>query len=281
MKIELIHTQKALGKTFLTLAPYSVNPYRGCEFRCKYCYAQYNKNVKRDVLGVKINLPQILKKELKYKKVNKVVLGGSCECFLYSELKYKITYKILEILNEHNINYIILTKSSLIKEYLSLIQKENCKIFFTFNFTQERIKRALEENSPSLKSRLEAIKAIKEKGIAFRLHIGPFIPYISDLDEIFSLFKDIAYDINIELYHHRLGNFNQVIESLKKNNISQERIEKLISVYKHEKNYYNFSEKLKEEILKKAKNYNFKIFYIVPRWQDYYTQDIDYEKPLL
>ena len=281
MKIELIHTQKALGKTFLTLAPYSVNPYRGCEFRCKYCYAQYNKNVKRDVLGVKINLPQILEKELKYKRVEKVVLGGSCECFTYSELKYRITHKILEILNRNNISYIILTKSNLIKEYLPLIQEnKESKIFFTFNFTQEEIKNILEEKSPSLTSRLEAIKEMKEKGVYFRIHMGPFIPYISDLDEIFSLFKDIAYDINIEIYHHRLGNFNQVIESLRENNVSYEKIEKLVSVYNQEENFYKFSREFKEEILEKAKGYRFRIFYIVPRWESYYTQDINYEKPV-
>ena len=281
MKIKLIRTQKTLSRTPLTLASYIINPYRGCEFGCKYCYARYNKNVKEDILGIKINIPQVLEKELKYIKVDKVILGGSCECFTYSELKYKITYRILEILNEHNISYIILTKSNLIEKYLSLIQKnKDNKIFFTFNFAQEDTKRILEEKSPSLEARIKAIKRIKEKGIRFRIHIGPFIPYVSQLDNIFSLFKDIAYKINIELYHYRLGNFPQVIESLKTFDFDEEKIKKLISIYENKDNFYNFSEQFKEEILKKAKNFNFKIYYIVPQWEGYYNQDINYERCL-
>jgi len=76
MEIKLIKTQKVLAPTQITLAPFCINPYRGCEFGCLYCYTRLTKASKRDkeTLGIKINAPLILEKELKYRNVEKVIL---------------------------------------------------------------------------------------------------------------------------------------------------------------------------------------------------------------
>ena len=73
MQIKLIQTQKALSPTQIKLADYVINPYRGCEFGCLYCYANENKNIREGsgrILSVKINYPEILEKELRLKKPN-------------------------------------------------------------------------------------------------------------------------------------------------------------------------------------------------------------------
>jgi DNA repair photolyase len=151
MEIKIIHTQKVLSKTQISLADYVINPYQGCEFGCVYCYSQENKNLKNknffQFLGVKINAPSVLEKELKINKPKRVLLGSTTECFLYQELKYKITQKILFLLNKHHIPYTILTKSSLIKNFLSLIRKnKDNKIFFTLNFSSDYFIKLFEKN---------------------------------------------------------------------------------------------------------------------------------------
>ncbi|RKY41254.1 MAG: hypothetical protein DRP81_08590 [Candidatus Omnitrophota bacterium] len=281
MKIKLIKTQRVLAPTQITLAPFCINPYRGCEFGCLYCYTKLTKIAQRDkeTLGVKINAPLILEKELKYRNVEKVILGSSCECFTYAELTYGISKKIIQILNKNNISYTILTKSPLIQKYLSLIKvnKKNC-IFFTFNFSKEKIKSLIEENSPSLKRRLAVIREIKRVGIPLRIHIGPFIPYLSSLEEIFPLIKGLTTEVNIELYHSKMGSFFEILEKIKK--VDEGLSKSIENIYRDRESYYNFSEKLKETTLQLNKKYNFKLYFIIPDFDKFYNSKITYESTI-
>ncbi|MDD5070786.1 MAG: hypothetical protein PHV17_08670, partial [Candidatus Omnitrophica bacterium] len=161
MQIKLIKTEKVLSKTQITLSDYVINPYRGCEFGCLYCYGQSNKNINKNSfatqIGIKVNSPQILEKELRYKRPKRVLLGSTTECFQYIEEKYRITEQIIRILNKNNVAYTILTKSPLITKYLPIISenKEN-KIYFTFNFSSDKLIQAFEKKTSSLKERLRA-----------------------------------------------------------------------------------------------------------------------------
>jgi len=276
MEIKVIKTSRVISPTLMTIAPYAINPYRGCELGCLYCYVQLTKNFKRNFLGVKMNAPLILEKELKTKNVKRVVLGSSCECFTYAELKFKITEKILNILNKYRINYTILTKSTVIENYLDLIKnnQNNC-IFFTFNFTSEKIKSLLEVASPSLKKRLHTLENIIKLDIKLRIHIGPFIPYFSTLEEIFLLFKNKIKNINIELYHSKMGNFKEILSKLK--NFNMKLASKLEDIYRSPSSYYNFSQDLKERAQQLNKNYNYRLNFIVPEFDKFYDSKITYD----
>ena len=85
MQIKLIRTQKVLSLTQISLADYAINPYRGCSFGCLYCYSRENKNIKKEAfftrLDAKINAPEVLERELKYKRPKRVLLGSTTECF--------------------------------------------------------------------------------------------------------------------------------------------------------------------------------------------------------
>jgi DNA repair photolyase len=179
MDIKLINTQKVLSPTQIRLADYVINPYRGCEFGCSYCYSQKNKNLKDgnffSCLGVKINAPAVLTKELRYTNPKRVLLGSTTECFQYQEAKYKISEQILNLLNNFDIPYTILTKSHLIVNNVSQIEKnKNNKIYFTLNHSSDAMIRLFEKKSPAIKERLEALAQIADRKIALRVHIGPF-----------------------------------------------------------------------------------------------------------
>jgi len=285
MNVKLINTQKTLSPTNITLAGYVINPYRGCEFGCLYCYCRQNKNVKKEdfsnFLGVKINAPCQLKKELQFKRPKRVLLGSVTECFQYQEPKYKISEEILKILNSENIPYTILTKSHLIKNYLALIAKnKKNKIYFTLNLSRDNMIKALEPRSGALKERLKTIDEIIRAGINLRIHIGPFIPFISNLKEIFTLIPLKAKEADIELYHNKQGNFKAIlsaVESLSGKEISKQ----LENIYSSKENYLSFAEATKEEAKKLKKQYNLKIFYIIPDFDEYYNSLIDYENTLL
>ncbi|MFH1767825.1 MAG: radical SAM protein [Candidatus Omnitrophota bacterium] len=282
MNIKLINTQRVLSPTAMTLGDYAVNPYRGCEFACIYCYGKLAKNIEKNpgAVCVKINAADILEKELKYRKIKRVVLGTSCECFTYAELRFSITEKIIALLNKNAVPFIILTKSSLIEKYLPLIKRSrDKKIFFTFNFASEDIKRLLEKRSPSLLKRLKTLAAIKEMKIPLRVHIGPFIPYLSDLEKIFGMVKDVSDEINLEIYHSKMGNFNKVIGIIR--NWDKSIADKIKAIYKDRDSYYNFSENLRDKLKKLNRAYRYKIYYIVPEFDTFYDSRINYEQPLV
>ena len=155
MKITALKTQKLLCPTQINLAEFVINPYRGCEFGCKYCYCRQNKNIRarKDnwgrFLDVKTDAAKILEKELTYIGPKKIMFGSTTECFQAKEKKLKITESILKIIKEKNIPIVILTKSDLIKEYIELINfhPEN-KVYFTFMFQDNKIKNLFEAKSP-------------------------------------------------------------------------------------------------------------------------------------
>lgn len=278
MEIELIKTQKVLSPTQISLADYVINPFRGCEFGCAYCYSQENKNFSQSVKA-KINAPQVLEKELRFIRPKRVLLGSTTECFQYAELSYHLTEQILKILNAHSIPCTILTKSHLIKNYLGLIvQNKANKIYFTLNCASDKIIRGLEGKSPDLAKRRETIHAVLDAGIALRIHIGPFIPEISDLKKIVELIPETVAEIDVELYHSCMGNFPQVLAAAKKH-LGADAAEKLAEVYADQGNYARFAGDLKAEILKlKKSGRNF--FYIVPDYKKFYDGSINYEQPV-
>jgi DNA repair photolyase len=282
MDIKLITTHKVLSPTLMTVADYAINPYRGCEFNCLYCYAQFTKTAQKgkNSLGVKENAPYILEKELKNRKVKSVVLGSSCESMTYAEKEHRITEKILEILNTHEIPVTILTKSPFITEYADLISKNSQnRIFFTYNFSDETVKTMFEQSSPGLAQRIKAMAIIREKGIRLRAHIGPYIPYVSDLHDIFEQLATVSDTVNIELYHNKMGNFDEIISRLKSRD--RQIAENLYNVYTSKTNYYDFSRMLKKDILDLNRTYGFTVYYIEPQYGDYYNSQIDYEHPLI
>jgi len=283
LETKQIITERVLAPTQISLADYVINPYRGCGFGCLYCYAQKNKNIRKqkikNSLGVKINAPSVLEKELKNIRPRKILLGSTVECFQEIEKKYRITKKILDILLKKQIPCLILTKSSLIKEYLEIISqnKEN-EIYFTLNLASQKIINILEPGSSSLNSRLDTIKEIKTKKIKLRIHMGPFIPYLSNLPEILSLLPKKIKTFNVELYHAKMGNFNALIKKVGEN--LPEKKEQLLDVYRSQKKYSGYAQKLKKSILQLKQKRNSNFFYLAPDFRQYYLPTANYNYKL-
>lgn len=285
MDIKLVTTQKVLSPTQISLADYVINPYRGCEFGCTYCYSQENKNLKDssffNCLGVKINAPQILEKELRYTNPKRVLLGSTTECFQYQETKYKITEQILELLNSFDIPYTILTKSHLITENIRQIEKNrNNKIYFTLNHSSDTIIRLFEKRSPLIKERIEALRQLTDRKIALRVHIGPFIPHLTPLKDILAIIPKEIKEVDIELYHRKMGNFEAILDIVEAS-IGAATKEKISAIYRSEENYRQFAQTLKEEARELNTQYGFKIFLLIPDFDEFYNPGMDYENSII
>lgn len=210
------------------LADYCINCYVGCEHGCKYCYAYsitkkfaLHEEAWGKFVDVKINAPEILKKEILRKKKGKVFLSSLTDPYQPLEKKYQLTRKCLEILLKHQFPIIIQTKSDLILRDLDLLKKfKSCEIGFTITTLDEEIREKFEPNSSPVKEKLEAIKVLKENGIFVYVFFGPVLPYLSDknLDGYFEKMAELKVDeVWVDKLNLKPGVWESVSKVLKEN----------------------------------------------------------------
>jgi len=177
-----IFVKNALTKSGLENTDYSLNPYKGCEHQCVYCYAPYVTHISldewRNVVYVKRNLPTVLDKELKKKK-GFVTLGSVTDVYQPSEKKYEITRRCLEILLKHRVPISILTKSSLVLRDLDLLSRfSEAHVGITLTTLDDSLRKKVEANSSSVDERLEVLQESEGKAIRY-IFVGPILPGIT------------------------------------------------------------------------------------------------------
>ncbi|MDT7891271.1 MAG: radical SAM protein [Thermoproteota archaeon] len=162
----------------------AINPYIGCQHRCLYCYATYEWAPDfYDKIYVKENADKILKVELPLHGISTpVMIGTSTDSYQPVELKFKITRRIIEILQKHQVTYYIFTKSTAVLRDLDLHAKYKDKCFIIWSLTtiDEKIKRKIEPFAASASKIFEAMRIMRKNGITCGINIDPIMPCIND-----------------------------------------------------------------------------------------------------
>jgi len=184
-KINEIRAKTILTKTALPGCDYVVNPYNGCQFACMYCYAAQIARWKHpgeewgSYLDVKINAPELLKKELP--KISDTIFFSSVtDPYTGLEAKYQLTRKCLKVLvdADYQGKISLQTKSPLVTRDIDLLKKlKNVSIGFTVTTLDDQVSRFLEVAAPPVSARLEAIKKLTAVGISTYAFVGPVLPH--------------------------------------------------------------------------------------------------------
>lgn len=224
MNIQEITTKAILSKSKLPESTYSINPYVGCLHGCIYCYARFMKRFTGhkekwgQYLDIKINGACVLRKELarkQFKDTDVVLLSSVTDPYQPVERKYALTRSILEVLLEHQVPISILTKSDLVLRDLDLLaQFNNCEVGLTIITLDKNVSSIFEPRSPSPDKRLEALKGLHEHGIKTYAFIGPILPYLTDIEELFIATRDIADVVMAESLNVKCGNWDDIQEAL-------------------------------------------------------------------
>ena len=183
MKTREIFSRTILTKTGIPSFDYCINPYVGCGHGCRYCYASFMKRFTGhrepwgEFVDVKINAPQVLRRQLKRAKPGTVLLSSVTDPYQPLEKTYRLTRGCLEALLEHDFSVDLLTRSPLCLRDLDLIRQfKEIDVGFSLGTHDERIKALFEPRSPSLKSRAEALRALHRAGVGTYAFIGPMLP---------------------------------------------------------------------------------------------------------
>jgi DNA repair photolyase len=173
---------------------WTINPYRGCEFACKYCYARYTHEFMemRDgvefeqKIFVKQHAADLLRQELRHvKSGEEIAIGTATDPYQPAERQFEVTRAILEEFARHKGFEIgIVTKSNLIlrdTEILKQIAKAN-KLFVNLTITtlNADLARILEPRAPRPDLRLDAMRKLNEAGVDAGVICAPVLPEITD-----------------------------------------------------------------------------------------------------
>nr|WP_233790300.1 PA0069 family radical SAM protein [Dyadobacter sp. CY343] len=173
---------------------HSVNPYRGCEHGCIYCYARnsheylgYSAGLDFETkIVVKKNAPQLLEKLFNSKKwePTSIHISGNTDCYQPGEKRYRITRQLLEICLRYRNPVSVLTKNALILRDLDLFEKlaKLNLVHGAISITSlnEDLRQKLEPRTVTGKRRLQVVKALTEVGVPMGVMTAPIIPGLND-----------------------------------------------------------------------------------------------------
>ncbi len=173
---------------------WTINPYRGCEFACKYCYARYTHEFMelRDGLEfeqkiyVKQHAADLLRRDLKkVKPGEEIAIGTATDPYQPAERRYGVTRAILEELARHRgLDLGIVTKSNLILRDVDVLREiarhNQLYINLTITTLNVDLARILEPRAPRPDLRLEAMRRLNEAGVPAGVICAPVLPGITD-----------------------------------------------------------------------------------------------------
>lgn len=189
------------AKTILTRntspdIPFSVslNPYRGCEHGCIYCYARPTHSYLGLSPGLdfesrifaKVNAPDLLRRELAKPSYSPepIALGVNTDAYQPCERKLRLTRRILEVLYECRQPAYLITKNALIERDLDLIaamaKERLTAVTITITTLDHEVARTLEPRCASPARRLETVRRLTQAGVPVWVNAAPVIPFIND-----------------------------------------------------------------------------------------------------
>src|SRR5882724_4344739 len=175
---------------------WTINPYRGCEIGCKYCYARYahefmelDPQAFEEKIYAKSAPAVLLRQELaKIDKREHIAIGTATDPYQPAERRFARTRSILEVFaRERNWHLGITTKSDLITRDLDLLREISRRnvlsIHITITTIDEKLARLIEPRAPRAALRLDTVRKLRAAGVCVAVFPNPIMPGITDSEK--------------------------------------------------------------------------------------------------
>lgn len=242
---------------------YDINVYRGCSHRCVYCYARYSHDYIDggsffgDIYA-KMNIADVLERELKTFDKQTVNLGGVCDSYQRAERDIKLMPKVLKVLAAHDIPIVVSTKSTLVLRDIELLSKMDARVAFTVTTMSETVAKLIEPGASPPKERIDAVRQLSEAGLKTGVHLMPIIPYLTSdmksLEAVYSAAKDagamyvLAGAVNL-IGSTRKGFFDSIRQSF------PYEYGKINSLFHDKHEYMQYKDRLRHNLSSLANTY--------------------------
>ena len=176
---------------------WSLNPYRGCEFACRYCYARYTHEFMElresvdfeDKIYAKSSIAALLRRDLRRIDGGKgIAIGTATDPYQPAERRFHRTRAALEVFAQQTgLALSITTKSDLVTRDIPLFQeiakRNSISVNITITTLDTSLARLLEPRAPRPELRLKAVEAIANAGIPVGVFPNPIMPLITDRED--------------------------------------------------------------------------------------------------
>ena len=207
---------------------WSLNPYRGCQHGCAYCYARpththlgFGAGTDFDTrIVVKRNLPEVFRRELARGKAKGtwIALSGVTDPYQPIESHYKITRQCLEAAREFRRPIGIVTRGSLVRRDAELLAEmariAPVRVHISIPFVDPDVSRAIEPAAPAPAARFETLRILSEAGVPTGVAVAPVIPGLNDdqIPEILQRARDAGAERTFTILLRLPGEAREVFE---------------------------------------------------------------------
>jgi DNA repair photolyase len=174
----------------------SINPYRGCEHGCAYCYARPSHAHMglspgldfESRLFAKTNIAEALERDLRKPayRCRAIMLGANTDPYQPIERQHRLTRQLLEVLEAYQHPVAIVTKSNLVLRDLDILgpmaEKGLASVAVSVTTLDRQLSRQLEPRAPTPEKRLQAIRGLTQAGIPACVFAAPMIPFLNDAE---------------------------------------------------------------------------------------------------
>jgi DNA repair photolyase len=184
---------------------WTINPYRGCEFACRYCYARYTHEFMElppeafeQKIFVKQNAAWLLEQELKQVRPGEeIALGTATDPYQPWERRARVTESLLEVLaRQRGLRIGVVTKSTLIERDIPwlrrIAEKNTLVLHLTITTPNAALARVLEPRAPRPDLRLRTVSRLRQAGLRTGILCSPLLPGITDTGKALDLMASKA-----------------------------------------------------------------------------------------
>lgn len=191
-----LESRNWIGRCSNTNKPFdwTINPYRGCEIGCKYCYARYTHEFMELSPGVDFETKIFAKhwsassfaSELaRIPRGEMIAIGTATDPYQPAERRYGLTRKMLEIFaKDYGRSIYLTTKSDLVQRDIDLFvemgRRNRVGVTLTITTVDEELARLIEPRAPRPSLRLKAVQALADAGVRTGVSLSPVIPGLTD-----------------------------------------------------------------------------------------------------
>jgi DNA repair photolyase len=173
---------------------WTINPYRGCQHACAYCFARQSHSYLELDTGadfdtkvvVKVNAPELVRRKMASPAWSgeHIAMGTNVDCYQRAEGRYQLMPGIIGALKDAANPFSILTKGTLILRDIGLLAQAaevtDVGLNVSVGFVDKELWRSVEPGTPAPARRLEACAVLNERGLRCGVLMGPVVPFLSD-----------------------------------------------------------------------------------------------------
>jgi len=186
VNIQNIRVRSILSKSKLPGIDFVINPYRGCQHACVYCYACFMQKFDGHnepwgtYVDVKSNASELLAPQLAKCHARKVYFSSVTDPYQPVEAEFQLTRRLLEQLIPAQPRLNVQTKSALVTRDLDLLTRfRDCSAGMTVVTMDETLRREIEPGASPIAERLQALQQLKVAGLETFIFVGPILPYLT------------------------------------------------------------------------------------------------------